>query len=245
MMDKEQLLLDYFAKNLTPEQEQQFNELLSTDSEFKQQFDFEKDLQIVIRDKKSNDLKSKLIDFENERVKDVPVRTLKPNYRKWAMAASIALVVTLGWLGYNNFSGPNYSSMYEENYQEYPNTVFAITRGETIESIERDAFVAYESGNYQKAIDEFNKIPSDNREEYLTLYIGLSYLGLGDVQESRLYFDNLISSNSEYTPEALWYSALIAIKEKDKESAVNSLKALTSKYDFQKDNALELIKELE
>ncbi|MRI00563.1 hypothetical protein GH721_08495 [Kriegella sp. EG-1] len=244
-MDKEQLLLEYFANNLTPEQEQQFNELLSTDLEFKQQFNFEKDLQVVIRDKQSNELKSKLISFENERIKDVPVRTLKPNYRKWAMAASIALVVTLGWLGYNNFSGPNYNSLYDENYQEYPNTVFAITRGETVASIERDAFMAYESGNYQKAIDGFNKIPSANREEYLTLYLGLSYLGLGDLQESRMNFNNLISSNSEYTPEALWYSALIAIKEKDKESAVNSLKALTSNYDFQKDKALELIQELE
>jgi len=244
-MDKEQLLLNYFTNDLSPEQEQQFNELLATDSEFKQQFDFEKDLQGVIRDNEKSGLKSKLVGFEKEIANETPVRILRPNYRKWAMAASIALLVTLGWMGYNNFSGPNYGNLYETNFQEYPNTVYAVTRGETVESIERDAFVAYESGNYQAAIDNFNKIPTADKEEYLDFYMGLSHLGLGDLQESKTLFNGIISSDSEFAPEAHWYSALISIKEKDKESAIENLKTLTSKYDFQKDKALELLKELE
>lgn len=244
-MDKEQLLLNYFTNDLTPEQEQRFNELLATDSEFKQQFDFEKDLQGVIRDKEASELKSKLVGFEKNIVKETPVRTLRPNYQKWAMAASIALLVALGWMGYNNFSGPNYGNLYESNFQEYPNTVYAITRGETVESIERDAFAAYEAGNYQTAIDNFNRIPAEDREEYLDFYLGQSYLSLGQIAEAKTSFTKVIASNSEFTPEAHWYLALISIKEKDKESAVSNLKTLTSKYDFQKDKALELLQELE
>lgn len=244
-MDKEQLLLNYFTNDLTPEQEQQFNELLATDSEFKQQFDFEKDLQGVIRDKEAAELKSKLIGYEKELATETPVRTLRPNYRKWAMAASIALLVTLGWIGYNNFSGPNYGNLYETNFQEYPNTVYAITRGETVESIERDAFVAYESGNYQAAIDDFNKIPDADREEYLDFYIGQSYLNLDVIEKAKASFTKVIAKDSEFTPEAHWYLALISIKAKDKESAVEYLKVLTSEHDYQKDKALELLQELE
>jgi len=244
-MDKEQLLLNYFTNDLTAEQELRFNELLATDSEFKQQFDFEKDLQEVIRDKEVSELKSKLVGFEKELATETPVIKLKPNYRKWAMAASIALLVTFGWMGYNNFSGPNYGSLYETNFQEYPNTVYAITRGETVESIERDAFVAYESGNYQAAIDNFNKIPASDREEYLDFYMGLSYMNLGQTQESETFFNKVISSESEFTPEAHWYLALISLKEEDKESAIKNLKILTSKYNFQKDKALELLQELD
>jgi len=244
-MDKEQLLLNYFTNDLTPEQEQRFNELLATDSEFKQQYDFEKNLQNVIRDKESLELKSKLIGFEKEIASETPVRTLRPNYRKWAMAASIALVVALGWLGYNNLSGPNYGNLYETNFQEYPNTVFAVTRGETVESIERDAFVAYESGNYQTALDNFEKIPATDRAEYIDFYIGQSQLNLGETANAKTSFASVIAKKSEFAPEAHWYLALISLKEKDKESAVRNLKILTSKYDFQKDRASELLQELE
>jgi len=244
-MDKEQLLLNYFMNDLTPEQEMQFNELLATDSEFKQQFDFEKDLQGVIRDKEASELKSKLVGFEKNIAKETPVRTLRPNYRKWAMAASIALLVTLGWLGYNNFSGPNYGNLYESNFQEYPNTVYSITRGETVESIERDAFAAYEAGNYQTAIDNFNKIPATDKKEYLDFYMGQSHLVLAQISEAKDSFNRAISANSEFTAEAYWYLALISIKEKDKENAISNLKILTSKYDFQRDKALELLQELE
>ena len=244
-MDKEQLLFDYFSNDLTPQQEQRFNELLATDAEFKQQFDFEKDLQNAIRDKETKDLKSKLIGFEKEVSRETPIRTLRPNYRKWAMAASIALLVALGWLGYNNFSGLNYDDLYESNFQAYPNTVYAITRGETKESIERDAFVAYESGNYRSAIDNFNKIPAEDREEYLDFYMGQSNLNLGQMENAKSSFLTVIKNSSEFTAEAHWYLALISLKQKDEESAVEYLKKLTSKYDFQKDKALELLQELE
>lgn len=244
-MDKEQLLLNYFMNDLTPEQEQQFNELMASDSEFREQFDFEKNLQEAIRDKEASELKSKLVGFEKNIAKETPVRTLRPNYRKWSMAASIALLVTLGWLGYNNFSGPNYGNLYESNFQEYPNTVYSITRGETVESIERDAFAAYEAGNYQTAIENFNKIPTADKKEYLDFYMGQSYLVLGQNAEAKTFFENAIAAKSEFIAEAHWYSALIAIKEKDKESAISNLKTLTSNYDFQKEKALELLQELE
>lgn len=244
-MDKEQLLYHYFSNGLTPEQEQQLNELLATDTEFKEQFDFEKNLQNVIRDKEAKHLKSKLIDFEKNILEEKPVPRLRPQYRKWAMAASIALLVALGWMGYNSFFGPNYGNLYETNFQEYPNTVFAITRGETVESIERDAFSAYEAGNYQTAIDNFNKIPVGDRKEYLDFYLGQSYLGLGQTPEAKTSFTNVIASNSEFLPEAHWYLALIAIKEKDRATAIDYLKKLTSKFEFNKDKALELLQELD
>lgn len=247
-MDKELLLYNYFSNQLTDDQELVFEELLKTDMDFKQQLDFEKDLKRVIHEKEAVDLKTKLSGFEKEITKDiedVPVRTLPRNsYRKWAMAASIALLVGLGWFGYNNFAGPNYGNLYEENFQQYPNTVYAITRGETVESIERAAFSAYEAGNYSMAIDNFNKIPRSEENQYLEFYMGQAHLGLGEVDDAKTFFSNAISSNSEFIAEAHWYLALIAIKEKDNESAIKSLGILTSQYEFKKDDALKLLQEL-
>jgi len=245
-MDKQLLLYNYFSNQLTAEQERLFDELLKTDMDFKKQFNFEKDLKMVIRNKETSDLKSKLVGFEKDISKDTPVRTLpKTNYRKWAMAASVALLIGLGWLGYNNFAGPDYGNLYDENFQQYPNTVYTITRSESQASMERDAFTAYELGKYQDAIDNFNKIDTADEREYLDFYIGLSHLNLGQASEAKSFFEKTIASNSEFSAEAHWYLALSALKQERREDAKNHLQALVSKYDYNKEKALELIKELE
>lgn len=245
-MDKEQLLYRYFSKNLTPEQEQQFNELLETDSEFKEQFDFEINLQGAIQDTESKNLKSKLIGFEKDISDKTPVLTLrKNNYQKWAMAASVALLFGLGWFGYNSIFSTNYSEIYDSNFQEYPNTVYTITRGDTVESLEREAFSAYESGNYETALQNFELLQNENNRVYLDFYMAHSFLNLGNTKKAREHFQNTIDADTQFIAESHWYLALISIKEKDKENAVKSLKTLTSKFDYQKDKALELLQELE
>ena len=64
----------------------------------------------------------------------------------------------MGWFGYNSFFGTDYSSMYDDNFNTYPNTVYIITRGDTQNSIEREAFVAYESKDYKKTIEKLKEI---------------------------------------------------------------------------------------
>lgn len=245
-MNKELLLQNYFSNRLTAEQEQLLEKLLHTDEDFKAQFDFEKNLQQVIRQEEKINLKTKLIAFEKDMVRKQPVRHQpRTNYRKLALAASIALLIGLGWLGYLNFSGPNYGQLYEENFQDYPNTVYAITRGESVESIEREAFTAYELGDYERAVKSFEKISESDKKEYLDFYLGMSHLNLGQLNKAKTFFDKAVASNSEFEPEAYWYLALISIKEEDKQSAKNYLRTLTSKFDYNKGKALELLGELE
>ncbi len=243
-MDKEQLLYHYFSNELTPEQQQQFNELLKTDSEFKAQFDFEKDLQKAIRDSEAKGLKAKLVGFEKDLAQETQMRTLRPNYSKFAMAASVALLVTIGWLAYN-YSGTNFGKLYDSNFQQYPNTVYTITRGDTIESLERKAFSAYETGDYDTAIDYFEKIPVNERKEYHDFYSALSHMNLKRDKEAQQLFKKVIASKSEFAAEATWYLALVSIRKEDKNQAIQYLNELTSKFDYNKSKALELLQELE
>ncbi len=244
-MDKEQLLYHYFSNALTPEQEQRLNELLATDTEFKQQFEFEKDLKRVIREKETNTLKDKLSGFEKKISKDTPVRTLPhTNYRKWALAASIALIIGLGWIGYNNFTGPDYNALYQENFQNYPNTVYTISRSESDETLERDAFVAYESGDFKEAADNLKIISKNRPSDYLDFYLGMSYLNLNQFEEAKAYFTNTINSKSEFVDEAYWYLALIALKEKNKDSANEYLRKLTANDGYNQERARQLLEKL-
>lgn len=245
-MDKEQLLYNYFANQLTPEQEKMFGQLLETDSEFKEQFDFENDLKQVIRNEEAQDLKSKLVRFEKEVQKERPADKPIWGYRKWALAASIALVIGLGWIGYNAFSGPDYGGLYEDNFQEYPNTVYAITRGEqTEDSLKRKAFVAYETDNTSEAISLFTELKQTKNTETVNFYLAQSYLKVNEAKRAIDLFDQVIDFNGEFLPQALWYRSLCYLKLKEREKAMESLETLVEDGRYKKPEAMELLDELE
>lgn len=248
-MDKDKLLYHYFSNSLSNEQEKRLQELLDSDMEFREQFDFERDLKRVVREGEKAKLKLKLKGFEKEIAKEIPVIALNERRKKssfnWSLAASVAILFGLGWFGYTTFFGTDYEDLYQENFEEYPNTVFAITRGDSVESIERDAFAAYEAGNYQAAITDFQKIYSADKKGYLDFYIGQSQLSLGRYDEAKKSFNTIVSSDSDYIPEAYWYLALTAIKQKDKAKAVKYLNELLSNHDYNRNKAQLLLNELE
>lgn len=246
-MDKELLLHNYFSNQLTAEQLRVFNELLQTDPDFKRQFDFEKDLKQVIRHKETNALKGKLAGFEKDISTGTPVRKLPgTNYRKWAMAASIALLVGLGWLGYQNFIGPDYNNLYEENFQQYPNTVYAITRGEGGDnSLKRKAFVAYETDENIRAIELFEDLKTKQNSEEVIFYLAQSYLKNEQPEEALVLFNEIVSDKGEFVPQALWYAALANLKTDQKEKAVRALQELIADGRYKKEEASILLEKLE
>jgi len=243
-MDKELLLQNYFSNELTHDERELFDKLLSSDSDFKAQFDFEQDLKRAIRDKENADLKSKLMSFEKEIAKEAPKPSTQKKYRYLAIAASIALLMGLAWMGYTDGSSSKYEDLYAANFQEYPNTVFTITRGENVASIERDAFVAYESRNYELAIDRFNQIPFEEQQAYVDFYIAQAYLSAGKNQNAKDYFNKMIAKSDTFVAESHWYLAMIALKEKDKTNAKSELQKLIEDFDYNKEKATTLLKEL-
>ncbi|GAB5476436.1 MAG: hypothetical protein Mars2KO_45350 [Maribacter sp.] len=244
-MDKELLLYNYFSNQLTAEQERAFNDLLDTDADFKAQFLFEKDLQQAIRKKENQELKTKMQGFEREIVKKAEESSPKKRFRYLAVAASVTVLIALALMQYMNSSTAQYDDLYAANFHEYPNTVFPITRGETDASVERDAFVAYEQGDYHMALENFDKIASENRKPYVDFYKGLSYLSLDQNQDAKASFKRTIDSNTNFGAEARWYWALLAIKEKDKSKALELLNELVSDFEYNKEKAMALIQELE
>lgn len=238
-MNNQELLYHYFSNSLTPEQESVFKKLLETDAEFKAEFEFEKGLQKAIKSHETDRLKAMLNEVEtkiNKRHNTVF------NYRNLAIAASIAIL--FGWFGYNTFFSTNYSSLYEDNFTEYPNTVYTITRSDDANSIEREAFVAYETKNYQTAIEKFEALSADKTKDYLNFYKAQAYLGMDNIQEAKGLFQQVVAKNESFVAEATWYLALIAIKEKDKSLAVSYLEHLMANYSYNKDKAQALLKEL-
>ncbi len=239
-MDKEVLLYNYFSNSLTDEEQQLFDKLLENDVDFKKQFVFERDLKRAIKEKEKGNLKAKLQELESEiKQKTAP----QNNFKIWVIAASFALLLSLGWFGYDNYFKVNYDNLYSNNFQPYPNTAYTITRSNSDDSLERQAFVAYETGNYQIAINNFEKI-NEPQKEYFAFYKAQSYLNLNNTKKAKTLFKKVITDNSQFVAESHWYLALIAIKEKDKDNAINYLEKLIENYDFNKEKAKALLDNL-
>jgi tetratricopeptide (TPR) repeat protein len=243
-MNKEALRHRYFSNSLTEDERKQFHKLLETDAGFKEQFEFEQNLKRVIRDKENKNLKGKLIDFERRIEKSSTPSKSKGNIRKWSIAASVAFLMALGWYGYNALSGTDYEHLYASNFEAYPNTVYSITRSDSDGSLERDAFAAYESKEYEKAILNFEKVPEEDGKEYLDFYKAQSYLALGDNAQAIKLFREIEMENASFGAEASWYLALVYLKKKDKAKAIQGLQQHVEKYDYNKERAITLLEEL-
>ncbi|WP_299125245.1 tetratricopeptide repeat protein [uncultured Winogradskyella sp.] len=239
-MNKSELLYHYFSNSLTKDQELLFDKLLKEDEEFKKQFEFESNLKRVVKEKRHKELKSKLNQFETKA--KIEKTDKKPSFSYLKIAASIIILITAGWFGYQNFFSINYENLYSENYNSYPNTVYSITRSDSTNSPEREAFVAYEAANYQLAIEKFDKAKS---KDYFNFYKAQSYLNIKQYEKAKHLLETVIKTDEEFVAESHWYIALIYIKEENKTKAIEYLNQLVEKYKYKTEEAKLLIKALD
>ncbi|TYB79394.1 tetratricopeptide repeat protein [Bizionia myxarmorum] len=238
-MNNQDLIYHYFSNSLTAEQEITFKKLLETDPDFKSEFDYENNLKKAIKSHESDALKTKLQGFESE------LKTPKNTNFKFAfLAIAASLLFLMGWFGYNSIFRTNYDNLYASNFTAYPNTAYSITRGDDAVSAERDAFVAYETKNYEKALDYFNEIPEADQKKYIPFYKAQSYLIIDNLEKAKPLFIQVVSNKTDFAAESTWYLALIAIKEKNKEQATDYLEKLIANYSYNQAEAKELLKKL-
>ena len=248
-MKNHDLIDRFFENSLSPKDQKLFNNLLQNDSDFKKEFVFQKDLKQVIALRQREELKSSLSQLE-EKVQKNSRFMIMP--KKWMVAASFLLIVSVGILGVKSVYYPSNEAIYTEYFQADRNTVQPVVRGESIETIEYRAFVAYEAKDYYKAINLFNSVKSPG-ETYITYYKALCYLSLDKKDEAITLFNQVATNTavdddySEFKEKAHWYLALAYIKKNDQQKALTHLKHITNSVDatFKKQEAQEILKYIE
>ncbi|MCK5637306.1 MAG: CDC27 family protein [Flavobacteriaceae bacterium] len=239
------LIDKYFENNLTPKEQLLFNDLLHSDEEFKSEFVFQKDLKKVISITQTENLKSTLQNFEKNINNKSKVLFLP---KKWLVAASIILLVGFGFWFINNSYFPSNEQLYTQNFEPYRNIVQPVVRGESINSIEYKAFVAYENKNYHKAINLYNSVDNTNAD-YIQFYKAMCYLSLNKTNEAiNLLLPVATSSNKSTSDKNFdelsnWYLGLAYLKNGENEKALSqfSLIANHPTNTFKQEEAKEII----
>ncbi len=240
-MENEELINKYFLDELSRIELERFQLLLAEDAEFKKQFEFEKEVRKVIVSSERSNLKSKLQELEEEL--EPPEETKRFSWRPLSIAASIVVLIGLGWFIFNP-ERPDLQELYSSNYDVYPNTVYTITRGDSINTLERRAFVAYESGEFEQAIILLEELSVSEKLDYLDFYLGQSYLNTGQSDKAINSFLRVIENNSSFVSESRWYLSLTYLNLGDTDKAKLGLEDLITTGDYRKETAHELLKEL-
>lgn len=242
-MNKEQLIYSYFQDELSAKELEAFYALLAEDAEFMEQFTFEKNLQVAIKNKKRSDLKKKLQHFEMER--ETSNTNKQHIFTPLRIAASILFLFAIGWLIYSITAQSSPEELYATNYMKYPNTVYPITRGnETDISLERKAFEAYEANDLPTAIRYFQELKQKSGLDYVDFYLAQAYMANAKIGKAVPLFEKVIDNNTDFKAEALWYAALGNIKTGQETKAKQQLEALILVGSYKKQLAIELLKEL-
>lgn len=241
-MDKEELLENHFLGKLTAKEQEYFNSLIEGDAEFKHEYNFQLNLKEAIQNSERSILKSKLKGYEegiHKKRSKTSLRTIL------SIAASIMLFIGVGWFGYENLFGSDYSSLFADNYTQYPNTVVNITRGEGgNETLERKAFVAYESGDLDSAINYFNTLNKGGNLDYLNFYLAQAYLKQDKLDEAITYFNKSIAEEQNFKAESHWYISLAYLKKNDETQSKLYLEKLINEYEYMNNEAKALLEEL-
>lgn len=170
-----------------------------------------------------------------------------------AVAASVALLAVAGYFILNR-GGMNASELFLEHYDLYEAP--SAFRGDGNPALGEDslktvayteAFAAYKKGDFELAIPQFEEILAVYPDEKMVhLYLGLSQLELGAVDESILEFSVLADGGySPFQQSARWYLALAYLKQDNDQAARKWLDVLAGKKGAYQNPAQKIIEELD
>lgn len=242
-MINQTLIEKYFSKRLTPNESLEFKRRYETDSEFKQEVDFLKDLKSVAATEDDVQFKNQLKSYESEISKPKKITTstwLKPLI---AVAALVFVVLSITFLMNDSYDE---NQLFSHYFEPSKNVSAPIVRSNTNETILNNGFIAYSEAEYEQAILLFEKAYQNSANSELLFYQGNAHLALGETENAIEKFEEHLKYSDILTNRTHWYLALAYLKTKQPEKAKQELKTfLSSSETFKKDDARSLLKKLD
>jgi len=237
-MKDEVLIEKHLLNALSIKEQEHFDQLLDTNPNFKKELVFQKNIKQVINIEEDAQFKKQLIALENKKT------AKKDNYKKWMIAASIAVLFGLGYVQLNR--QPSHEALFAQNFTPFTNVIQPIVRGENTENILTKAFIAYENKDYSTAEYYFIKIGNTEDKSYTFFYAAMSQLAQDKTTEAKTQLTTYLNdSNNSLATQAHWYLALIYLKENNLKNAKTELQfVIDIKGDFET-KATELLEQLD
>ncbi|WP_223034173.1 tetratricopeptide repeat protein [Hanstruepera marina] len=226
-MDKEELIAKYLRNELSKSEIIEFEKLLDSDHDFKEQFEFETQVKKAIFKQEHQKNKQFLVDVENE------ISHKSSNTKWYLVAASVVILISIGFLWNLNSSSPD--KLFDSYYTVASNTSHPIVRSNTISDDQTSAFIAYESEAYEQAQILFDEAYKNSNNSELLFYEAICYLEIENTTKAIETFLKHQSLNDRLQEKSKWYLALAYLKNEEPVKAKNLLEKITkspSNYNY-------------
>lgn len=234
-MDK--LIEKYFEQTINDEEKHLLNKMLAEDADFRLEFEFYSELKNAITISEREKIKKEVQALALPR--NTPAFYLK---RFLPYAAGLLLVIS-AWIYLSTRSEDN-EKLYLAYYEVYPNTEVSNTRNDFSQSSTiKDAFIAYDTEDYEEADRLFGLAQVESNTEYIRFYRAVSLMELGSHKEALELFSDDNWSES-YRGKVLWFQALCYLKLGKNKEAKKALEVLSNDYPFKTEEAKELLSKL-
>ncbi|TRX30079.1 tetratricopeptide repeat protein [Flavobacterium franklandianum] len=240
-MNEERYILfgQYIENELSAEEKTIFEKKLAEDKEFASTFEIFKELHLHLEHKFGNEqeLKAfkknlKSVSKEHFKAKKSKVIALK----SWQYAAAASVAVLLGLFFFQNIN-PSF-----DDYNS-PEMATFIERGDVNENLKL-AQDAFNTKNYKAAIPQFEAVLKENKSPEIQYFYAVSLLEDNQFQKAETNLSELKSGTSVFKNKAIWYLALLKLKQNEYKSCKEIL--LTIPDDFEDyDQVQQLLNDLD
>ncbi|MDN5201742.1 tetratricopeptide repeat protein [Fulvivirgaceae bacterium BMA10] len=243
------LIEQYLEGKLTTEELEEFEVRLQNDELFKKLFDQEETLIAGIRYTgrkgildKLEAMEEKLPKIDLEKPSEGKVVPMRRRTYLIAIAASIALLLVTVFV----LNKPTNSEvLFAKHFTPYQNLITSNTRGEvTIKELKELAFLAYDQENYTEAISNFEKLPQEQKNEDIFLYLGNAYLAVGKTEEAIQNFSKVLEEKGDFQNQGRWFLALAYLKQGETQKATLAFEKLVEDGSSYGKRAAEVLKEM-
>lgn len=240
-MDREELIEKYVQGRLTETEQVEFNWLLKSEDDFKEYVEFHQKLKKVTEAEDDAHFRKLLAEFEEEAIgQQSKVGTLPA---KWLVAASIALLLTLGYIFVFNQTQST-QELFNEYFQPYPNVTHPIVRNSGEASTKNDAFSAYDNEDYEKASTTFSELYSETGESYYLFYKANALIQLNRAKEAIPVLKEHLNFDDKLNDKTHWYLAMAYLQIDDTENAKIMLQKVVDGNELNAKTAKKLLKSL-
>ncbi|MEM7369326.1 MAG: tetratricopeptide repeat protein [Bacteroidota bacterium] len=239
----------YLLHRMTEQQRLVFEHQLSQDPSLVQEVQTVKALHEIVRTSKDQMILNTLKQFREEETlsesrQDSGISRNLYGWRVYAIAATVVLLLGIGWLFRSQIFLPSHQQIFEEYHQAYRAPI--VVRGEKQNSIWMDIRDAYVEQAYETAVKLLLSEKNESTPYLTQFYLGQSLLAQEDVDPKLAIeaFAEVLSMDNDYHAQSLWYTALAWIKLGETEQAKATLEQLISIGTFQMDQAEVLLDRL-
>ena len=244
-IEHEKLMYAKISDELNEEELLRFNHLLSSDKNFRKEYEILSQMVSSLGDKKTMDLRGKLDKIYQEmylsKKKTKMIQLIKRNW--YSVAAAAAILVMIGTFTLNQMSQKRWSEkLYETYYQE--DEVFVNTRSRANFNVDvlHHGMELLEQKDFNAALAEFNKLPNSLTANY---YAGVANMELNNHEIAVFKFDYVIEDYLNlFYDQAQWYKGLCLVKLERKDEAINLFGQISQTESYFKDKAKQIVNDL-